>query len=334
MSFVEDLTRLAPVVLFLAAIPGQGGTDHINEQWQSDWATIFARYDFVSCDALRPLIWDNADIARWYRQKVRINWRTPADGILLSEKRDGPSSVTIRPQYYSSPVAGNRLFAPYFGHPEFYRTGLYNLVRGMRNRERNVRIFFAGTLSDAAYSEKFQFPILDRDQVLGHVMAKFEWAIKTEISENGSRPICIVSTGDLRDSVDKHKLPMRDYLDAMSRSDFFICPPGVRMPHSHNLIEAMSVGTIPITNYDSYMRPTLTPGDNCLAFSTVEELEIAINRALRMSAREIQRMRESVISYYEEHIEPASFGKKLMEQSASISELVVNDESGSICPAG
>jgi hypothetical protein len=33
-SFVEDLTNLAPLVLFLAAIPMQGGTDHINEQWQ------------------------------------------------------------------------------------------------------------------------------------------------------------------------------------------------------------------------------------------------------------------------------------------------------------
>ena len=102
------------------------------------------------------------------------------------------------------------------------------------------------------------------------------------------------------------------------------------MPHAHNLIEAMSVGTIPITNYHSYMRPTLTPDGNCLAFSTVEELDRVINRALRMSAAEIQRLREGVISYYDQHIEPESFGKKLVERSASISELVVNDESGSV----
>jgi len=34
-QFVELLTRAAPVVLFSAAIPDQGGTHHVNEQWQS-----------------------------------------------------------------------------------------------------------------------------------------------------------------------------------------------------------------------------------------------------------------------------------------------------------
>lgn len=69
-SFVEDLTRLAPLVLFSAAIPRQGGTNHINEQWQGYWAAIFAKYDFDACDVLRPLIWNNAEIARWYRQNI------------------------------------------------------------------------------------------------------------------------------------------------------------------------------------------------------------------------------------------------------------------------
>src|SRR5205823_14322324 len=36
-TFIKDLTRLAPVVLFSAAIPGQGGRDHVNEQWQTYW---------------------------------------------------------------------------------------------------------------------------------------------------------------------------------------------------------------------------------------------------------------------------------------------------------
>ena len=32
-QFVETLSRLAPVVLFSAAVPGQGGEKHVNEQW-------------------------------------------------------------------------------------------------------------------------------------------------------------------------------------------------------------------------------------------------------------------------------------------------------------
>jgi hypothetical protein len=286
------------------------------------------RIGVVGCsarDAIRACAWLPA---RDFLKMVRINWRSPSDGILLSEKRCGPGIIQIRPRYYSLPPADHRLFAPYFAHPEFYKARLHDVVRGMRGRERNIRIFFAGTLSSSAYSEEFRFPILSRDKVLGHVIAKFKSAIKTEVGGNGLRPICIMSTSDTRDIVDKHKLSMRDYMAAMSRADFFICPPGWLMPHSHNLIEAMSVGTIPITNYHSYMQPALTPGQNCLAFSTLAELEGVINCALCMPAAEIQHLREGVISYCDEHLDPGSFAKKLTKLSASISELVVNDESG------
>ncbi len=37
LSVVDFLVGSAPVVLFSAAIPGQGGVNHINEQWQSFW---------------------------------------------------------------------------------------------------------------------------------------------------------------------------------------------------------------------------------------------------------------------------------------------------------
>jgi SAM-dependent methyltransferase len=103
ISFVEDLTRLAPVVLFSAAIPRQGGTAHINEQWQSHWAAIFTQYDFATCDVLRPLIWDNADIARWYRQNILLFCRR--DFLLevprLANGQDNalPLSV-VHPQQY------------------------------------------------------------------------------------------------------------------------------------------------------------------------------------------------------------------------------------------
>ena len=103
ISFVEDLTRLAPVVLFSAAIPRQGGTNHINEQWQSHWAAIFARYDFVSCDVLRPLIWDNAEIARWYRQNILLFCRRDflPEVPRLTPGQDGGSPLSVvHPQQY------------------------------------------------------------------------------------------------------------------------------------------------------------------------------------------------------------------------------------------
>src|SRR5262249_54594815 len=45
-AFVAALVRHAPAVVFSAAIPFQGGTAHLNEQWQSYWAHLFARHGY------------------------------------------------------------------------------------------------------------------------------------------------------------------------------------------------------------------------------------------------------------------------------------------------
>jgi hypothetical protein len=103
VSFVEDLTRLAPVVLFSAAIPRQGGTDHINERWQSYWAAIFANRGFVTCDVLRPLLWNNPNIARWYRQNMllfcRRDFLLEVPRLTTKQGNAMPLSV-VHPQQY------------------------------------------------------------------------------------------------------------------------------------------------------------------------------------------------------------------------------------------
>jgi SAM-dependent methyltransferase len=71
-SLVADLMRLAPIVLFSAAVPMQGGTNHINEQWQDYWAGLFDRGGFEVFDVIRPRLWGDERIARWYRQNALI----------------------------------------------------------------------------------------------------------------------------------------------------------------------------------------------------------------------------------------------------------------------
>lgn len=69
-GFVADLVALAPAVLFSAAIPGQGGVGHLNEQWQSWWAVLFAAHGYRAYDVIRPAIWTDEDVPAWYRQNV------------------------------------------------------------------------------------------------------------------------------------------------------------------------------------------------------------------------------------------------------------------------
>jgi len=70
IGFVESLTQLAPIILFSAAIPLQGGTHHLNEQWPVYWANLFGKRGFVSVDAIRKRIWRNSQVEWWYRQNM------------------------------------------------------------------------------------------------------------------------------------------------------------------------------------------------------------------------------------------------------------------------
>jgi GR25 family glycosyltransferase involved in LPS biosynthesis len=67
---VEFLTELAPSVLFGAAIPGQGGTAHVNERWQSYWIEKFRARGFFCHDIIRPAVWDRDDVEPWYAQNT------------------------------------------------------------------------------------------------------------------------------------------------------------------------------------------------------------------------------------------------------------------------
>ncbi|HAB16009.1 MAG TPA: methyltransferase domain-containing protein [Verrucomicrobiota bacterium] len=69
-GLVADLCRLGDVVVFSAAVPGQGGTHHINEQWPSYWLPKFRAQGFAAVDCVRPGIWNNPKVAWWYAQNA------------------------------------------------------------------------------------------------------------------------------------------------------------------------------------------------------------------------------------------------------------------------
>ena len=71
-AFVAELAGLAPLVLFSAAIPLQGGHGHVNEQWPSYWVRKFADRGMIVIDVVRPEIWDCEEVAMWYSQNCLL----------------------------------------------------------------------------------------------------------------------------------------------------------------------------------------------------------------------------------------------------------------------
>ena len=71
-TFVDSLTKLGPVILFSAAIPHQGGTHHVNEQWPEYWAEHFQAKGYVVIDCLRKKIWRNHEVDYYYAQNILL----------------------------------------------------------------------------------------------------------------------------------------------------------------------------------------------------------------------------------------------------------------------
>jgi hypothetical protein len=107
------LTSTSDVVVFSAAIPGQGGKGHLNERPPDYWAEIFHECGFARHDVLRSRILHDRTIPWWYRQN-----------LFLFVKRDG-----------SVPVTAEDFLPPYFHlvHrsvvERMQRPGLRTLIR-------------------------------------------------------------------------------------------------------------------------------------------------------------------------------------------------------------
>lgn len=67
---IESLCSLSDNIVFSAAIPGQGGQNHINEQWPQYWLEKFSKYGFKRFDVIRPLVWENENVDLWYKQNM------------------------------------------------------------------------------------------------------------------------------------------------------------------------------------------------------------------------------------------------------------------------
>ena len=99
-SFIADLTAMAPAVLFSAAIPGQGGVAHINEQWQSYWAAKFAVWNYRPFDIIRPAIWGDADIPAWYKQNTILYMDAELGGRLGLVETRADLLDTVHPLFW------------------------------------------------------------------------------------------------------------------------------------------------------------------------------------------------------------------------------------------
>lgn len=108
-TLVKSLISLADAVAFSAAIPMQGGNNHINEQWQSYWVELFSRHGYMPVDFIRSQVWSDERVEDFYAQNL----------IVFCSKALIESNPTLKASFERSPRNMFNLI-----HPKRY---LYNM---------------------------------------------------------------------------------------------------------------------------------------------------------------------------------------------------------------
>lgn len=194
---------------------------------------------------------------------------------------------------------------PYTLHPFHYHN-----EKGDRRLPRVSGIVCSGNFSRSIYDTSVisqQFGMINRTDIHDTISALRECR-----SISGPEYMSSFHNGIHRSSLvlmewRRGAIPHEDWLACLSSFRFHLCAPGMTMPLCHNILEAMSVGTVPITNYPHWLNPSLQDGVHCLCYSTRAELVSAVRRAIAMDDEEYQTLQESVTAYFRAHYESFDF---------------------------
>lgn len=214
---------------------------------------------------------------------------------------------------------------PYPMHPNIYlQYGDHERLEQYRGHKKSIRVLFAGNVGGGYGRGKLfdSISMLSRGEVVDHIVSRqLARVVRSaselaDITETAGRSEFVLVDG-------AHcKIDQRLWLDTVARCDFLLCLPGVVMPMCHAPVEAMAVGTVPLLNYPDWFIPPLEPARQCLAFSTFEDLESGLYRALQMDEQQMGAMRQAALGYYAENLDPAHVFARL--RSLPAREIVLN----------
>jgi SAM-dependent methyltransferase len=136
-ALVANIVRHAPMVLFSAAVPGQGGQDHINEMPLDFWRELFMADGYDAFDPFRRVLRGQREVEPWYRNNVLLYVRSDAAARL-------PDAVRATAVAPGSPIAD--LSSPLF---QLRKAVLRRLPRSVVNAMARAKHTIRGGLRAA-----------------------------------------------------------------------------------------------------------------------------------------------------------------------------------------
>jgi hypothetical protein len=218
--------------------------------------------------------------------------------------------------------------SPYLLSDEFPQTN--------SNFRRLIKVFFSGNMHKKTYSNEIihkYFDKLTRIEVLSSIQeCKFYKKLDSyqDLKALIDKGIEMKQMIHLNWTYSKYenndlsaRVPESEWMDVLGNCDFFLATPGIRMPMCFNVVESMAKGAIPIIQYPEYFTPPLENNRNCIIFKNKEELKDIIEACIDMDFERIKEIRQGVLNYYNEYLNPENFVKLIEHDSNSEIDLYI-----------
>jgi SAM-dependent methyltransferase len=127
-ALVATLVRHGDAICFSAAIPGQGGTHHVNEQWPDYWVERFRAQGYDAFDLIRPEVYRDERVALYYSLNTLLYAKRNSEAHRRLSSRGAPVQGRVP---FRIPLRTRHTRHPWGARAVF----LANLVPSVRFRE-------------------------------------------------------------------------------------------------------------------------------------------------------------------------------------------------------
>ncbi len=237
-------------------------------------------------------------------------------------KKSGVSWITkeqLSNDFFNSEYYDNKLYyhVPMSKYPLMYNSEYLSISTDfVCSRKKSG--FISGNFDNKRYKQITKnnyFDIPNRVEIFNYIGSQsYNRKIKTynelvDFIESDEDNIVLLINAE-----DDFRLSFSELIKTLERFSFFIALPGVVMPQSHNVIEAMSAGCIPIIHdtYANLFIPPLVNNETALIYKNKKELNDLLIECFARSQEGISILRKNVVDYYDLYLSPSSVVEKIV----------------------
>lgn len=235
--------------------------------------------------------------------------------------------IKLSNDYYSIDN-GTNYRVPIGQYPYLYTH--YNFPEILPSEKRINSLFMSGNIDTRFYSKldsnpHFEMP--SRLKIFNYLRSHSSYRTLNSIvgwqnfMRNPINKVVIII-----DKSTQFSLPFKEHKIGLCNFNFYLAMPGIEVPESHNLIEAMKNGCIPVIHeeYSRLMSPPLIDRVNAIIYKELSQLNNTIQKAFNMREEEISLMSKNVMAYYDQYLDPKAIVKKIV--SGTFNMILVQGE--------